>query len=74
MALDSTKASLAPVIVALLALVSLGLFGFAVASWPEEEAGAEVRELRNQAAPPSPASFGGDCLTLPPDAPQPKWM
>jgi hypothetical protein len=74
MARNLAKASQAPVIVALLVLMSLSLFGLAVAWWPEERAGAEVRELRNQAVPPSPASFGGDCFALPPDRPQPKWM
>ena len=38
MSTQGMKATLAPIIVALLSLVSISLFGFAIAFWPEEPA------------------------------------
>jgi hypothetical protein len=50
-----SKAGLAPIIVALLVLVSVGLLGLAVAWWPDDGAAAPARALRAQAAPPDPS-------------------
>jgi hypothetical protein len=67
------KASLAPILVAMAILASIGLLGLAVAWWPGEQP-AEAQELRNGAAPGNPSSFGGDGAALPRGGPQPKWI
>lgn len=54
------KASLAPVIVALVLLLSISLLGLVVALWPEERAAAAPVGSHDQAAPPRPGSFEGD--------------
>ena len=68
-----TKASLAPIIVALLVLVSVALLGLAVAWWPDDRPAASARAFRDQAAPPAPGSFDSDCLATSRNVPRPKW-
>lgn len=64
--------TLAPIIVALLVLVSVGLLGLAVAWWPDDRAAAAAPGFV-QAAPPDPSSFDGDCLASSRSVPRPKW-
>ena len=69
------KASLAPIVVALLMLVSLGLLGLIVGLWPKEVPAATPQYLRDQTASSSPGSLQGDCFTGPPrNGLQAKWM
>lgn len=72
MSKPETAASLAPILVAIAILASLGLLGLAVAWWPAEQAAA-AQELRDEAAAPGHSSFGGDS-EQPRVGPQPKWI
>jgi hypothetical protein len=69
------KASLAPIVVAILSIVSLSLLGFVVALWPEEPPRSKTQPVDKGAAP-SPQSFnGGSQFAPPPRAPgRTKWI
>jgi hypothetical protein len=69
------KASLAPILVAILSLISLSLLGFVVALWPEEGPRPKTRPV-NEAAAPAPQSFnGGSQFALPSREPRQRtWM
>lgn len=68
------KASLAPIVVAIVSIMSLSLLGFVVALWPEETRRAKARPV-NEAAAPAPQSFNGGSKFAPPREPgRMKWM
>jgi len=62
------EASLAPIYVALLAVVSVALFGFAAALWPDDSARPAHRAPTSDSSPAS-RSFEG-ASRHPPDAPK----
>jgi hypothetical protein len=72
MTTESLRASLAPIVVALLAVMSVSLFGFAVVYWPEEPARARVESTVNIA----PQSFEGDSSFVTPvrERGRTRWM
>jgi hypothetical protein len=69
------RASLAPIVVALLSIVSVSLLGFVVALWPEEPRSAPARPQAVNAAPrPLPQSYEGGSLFIPEPRKHPgKW-
>lgn len=69
-------ASLAPLYLALLLIVALSLFGFAVALWPEDPAPAAIQMGDRQSAPASRVFEGGLELPPAPQAPRSRsnWM
>ena len=68
------KARLAPIIVALLVLVSISLLGFIVASWPAEPPAA-APQVRGEAPPPDRHEVARDSLAPPTRSPpRAKWM
>jgi hypothetical protein len=69
------RASLAPIVVALLSVVSVSLLGFVVAWWPEEPAAAAPQRV-DEAATAERQSFDGGSRFAPAPVKQPvmKWM
>jgi hypothetical protein len=59
------RASLAPIVVAILSIISLSLLGFVVALWPEEVPRPKTQPV-NEAAAPAPQSFNGGSQFAPP--------
>jgi hypothetical protein len=68
------KTTLAPIIVAMLVLVSVGMLGLAVVWWVNDPTAEAVRAFRDQATPADPSSCADDCFTPSRDVPKPKWM
>ena len=63
------KASLAPIVVAILSIMSLSLLGIVVALWPDETPRPKTQPV-NEAAAPAPQSFNGGSPFMPPRAPR----
>jgi hypothetical protein len=74
MSTQATKASLAPIIVALLSLASVSLLGFAVAFWPEEPA-ATTPNPRSEPETRGTRPFEGSSFTrVPVPQRRSKWI
>jgi hypothetical protein len=72
MSAPGTQASLAPIIVALLSLVSLSLLAFVIAFWPQEP--AQTPRTRDNAERAAPSSFeDGSFVPAPAKRRQTRW-
>ncbi len=70
MSTQDKTASLAPILVALLSLVSIALFGFAIAFWPQEP-GAAASRVRDEATARTP--YEGSSFEPPSPGERRKW-
>jgi hypothetical protein len=68
------RASLAPIVVALLAVASVSLFGFTVAYWPEEQ--PRTPHAAESSLGIAPQSFDGESSFVPParERGRARWM